>query len=663
MYTIWVEASAGSGKTTFLINKIKEKNQIIKSENEVEEKNILFLTFSNAAANEMANRLGISKINCSTIHAFAYKIIRELFLEHSIIQNSFMKEAIIETFKDEEFLKLAKWLLNEDPKFDIEEEIALFKGKDKQETKQSEIRNDLKESNITEKEGLKIGIPKIIECENPYKISYKNLDKEVLKNFELLSKDEIISKKEMEEIKDIFFNKKGELRSKSKLQIENKAEKENLTDWALKRIQIHEKYTQQYIQWIKQTILNSIANEETKLKNEEKGFYYEDLIELATKILANEANSNIFLKYFGNIKLLLIDEAQDLSKSQWKLIYTILKEWSILDFTLIIASDPKQLIYEFQGASINTFVEYKNKIKELSAKFEEKKLEITYRLPKKICEFVNQISEHIEINYGEHIAFNNQEGEIEIIKINKIEEIIDIIKKENYKENEIMILFKQRTERIQNLARAIMQNGLLLNSPLILNHPIIKDFQHLINWLYKKDPFSLGIIFNAFGEYKQSEEELLKKEEIKFLERLNILNLEDLFIEWYQYPKVKEHAQKKLQDSYYFWIEVLRKYAEFYKYNFQEAISDKNNFYATASEIFSQGIFLNTIHSAKGKEAELVILCDTDFKSKFKNDTERLLYVGLTRARRKLIIPMMNDKLDETWAEILNTTKKQFDDK
>lgn len=93
---ILVAAAAGSGKTAVLVERIIKK--IISEENPVDVDRLLVVTFTNAAAQEMKNRIGealekvlidgpgsqhirkqlslLNKASISTIHSFCLQVIR-----------------------------------------------------------------------------------------------------------------------------------------------------------------------------------------------------------------------------------------------------------------------------------------------------------------------------------------------------------------------------------------------------------------------------------------------------------------------------------------------------------------------------------------------------------------------------------------------------------
>lgn len=596
MQTIWLEASAGSGKTTFLLSQIKETDA----------DKVMFITFSNTAANEIKHRAG-SKIYSTTLHALAYKIILNK-LNKNISPESLRYQAVLTMLENEEFYQLVSWLLNEN--ITLDENIQ-----------QTTKPNDLNEE------------------EAPNKLNYEWEND--------LSHANIIPDFKLTQIKLIFFTKQNEKRKKMPMDM-------NLeyVEWAIARIKEHENYIKNYAHWIQGKINSLIKQQEEQLKEFNNVIYYEDLIIHAINILKKQENADLLFKYFGNIKILLIDEAQDLSKTQWELLIVILSEWQALGNNLIIASDPKQLIYNFQGACLTSFLKAKEDIKKLSNKFEIKKLNHTFRLPKKICEFLNKVGNKLEINFVQHSTQSQKDGWVEFIFIDDINEIINIIK--NFDSKNVMILFKQKTERMEKLSQALFANGFILNSPFACLHPVIKDFQHLINWILSDNKFSLYLIQKVIPDIN----------ELSKLKNFN--NLSDICARWIMNKNTQSFLQQKLGNAKAYWENVLLEYAVFYEHEFYNAITDTHNFFKSHCEskktdeskknIFQQGLFFNTIHSAKGMEADIVLLLETDFKSKFKNDTHRLLYVGLTRAKEKLIIPVFRknlDNLDNTWAQIL----------
>lgn len=76
--SLWIEASAGTGKTHFISSFIAEQNSTI---------NIVVLTHTNAAVNELKNRITQNNVNIYTIHSFCYQIVKKIYNYHILNQN------------------------------------------------------------------------------------------------------------------------------------------------------------------------------------------------------------------------------------------------------------------------------------------------------------------------------------------------------------------------------------------------------------------------------------------------------------------------------------------------------------------------------------------------------------------------------------------------
>lgn len=592
MKTIWLEASAGAGKTTFLLQQqVQDPN--------IGAENILFITFSNAAALELTQRVNDAAVKIMTLHSLAYKIVLDKYHLKEIATTQLKKIAILKMLESEEFLSLVKWLIAQDVSFHWNFDQV------------SDVEMPVHEADTAPATSM---------------------------IFNALASSTLIENVQLMQIKNVFFTKQGTLRKKIYMKSEH-------IEWALKRLALHEQYLQRYKKWVHRKLSALILLQEDKLKEESNVVYYDDLIKLATQIVSSSEHAEIVFKHFGNVKLFLIDEAQDLSHAQWDLIVAIVNEWRELGQTLIVAGDIKQLIYDFQGATPEGFIASKQAIKKLSSSFEEKHLNHTYRLPKSICAFLNSVAKRMTMQIGTHTTERELYGVVKKLSIEHVGQIVDYIKEHDVPPAEIMVLFKQKTERMEELARNFFSSGFLINSPFSSRHPIIKDFQHLIKWIVEDDTFSLAIVFNAIGVSDIVYEDLTRHEHMAFFQRLKdcTKNLEMLFVAWFSFAPMQRFLDSKLGASKDFYLDVLRRYAMFYRYDYIGAISDSKNFYNEHQSLFERGIFFNTIHSAKGKEANFVFLCETDFKSKFGNDTERLLYVALTRAKRELIIPILSD--------------------
>ena len=97
-----------------------------------------------------------------------------------------------------------------------------------------------------------------------------------------------------------------------------------------------------------------------------------------TDMVSEFARSNVCPK----LKVAFIDEAQDLSVMQWKVVEKIRDNCDIL----FVAGDDDQCIYKWRGASVTCF---------LNLKGNRTVLDKSYRIPKKIFNFANKIINRI----------------------------------------------------------------------------------------------------------------------------------------------------------------------------------------------------------------------------------------------------------------------------
>jgi ATP-dependent helicase/nuclease subunit A len=89
---------------------------------------------------------------------------------------------------------------------------------------------------------------------------------------------------------------------------------------------------------------------------------FDDLVVLATGLLSDPSLSAwVLFRLDGGIQHVLVDEAQDTSPAQWRLIQLLTAEFTAgigrhdKPRTLFVVGDKKQSIYSFQGADVTAF--------------------------------------------------------------------------------------------------------------------------------------------------------------------------------------------------------------------------------------------------------------------------------------------------------------------
>lgn len=140
-----------------------------------------------------------------------------------------------------------------------------------------------------------------------------------------------------------------------------------------------------------------VGNNYKRFKEHNKIFDYTDMIEIFVK-----RNKSL------PVKVAIIDEAQDLTTLQWKMIWIAFRNCD----KIYIAGDDDQAIYEWSGADVDHF---------LSIKGEMEILHQSYRLPQKILDFSTNITNLISKRIDKEYKGLDKEGTVDFIE--NIEEL------------------------------------------------------------------------------------------------------------------------------------------------------------------------------------------------------------------------------------------------
>jgi ATP-dependent helicase/nuclease subunit A len=429
-FSVWVNASAGTGKTKILIDRVLR----LLLENK---RNILCLTFTNAAANEMENRihsilskwaicsdsvlaadleqldffpmssqcvtLGSRKnkdyltrarrlfselenlgLTIQTIHAFCYKLISSFPIEAGIAPNCTLSEC-----KELHSIIFNKVLHNET----VQDDINLIAT----EIDENKLRDLL--YTLCVKRSASANDSKYIKDKLSAPDEIHDLQSETIEHVERLA--EILSEgsKRDQSYSEILYStvipagiqkKRTSVTRWNDTKVENLAkvflkseshEKKSISSIATKSILEKFKDAEQIIESVQNVVFTHIRDMNSyqifkrtssllgvfkvyvDLYNSEKSknalLDYNDIINLATNLLSNPNYKDwILFNLDQKIDHILIDEAQDNSISQWKIITNLCDEFFAGNDekrTLFVVGDVKQSIYRFQGANPHLF--------------------------------------------------------------------------------------------------------------------------------------------------------------------------------------------------------------------------------------------------------------------------------------------------------------------
>lgn len=455
--SVWVAASAGSGKTKVLTDRVL--NLLLLTGRP---EKILCITYTKAAAAEMSNR--VNKILkqwavCSeselaksleiltgevpdsdyltrarrlfasvletpggmkimTIHGFCQTILKRFPLEAGVPPNFdiiddnqaniLLNETLTDVLNSPEFQndikKLAQFQTPDDL-VDLLKKLFSHRGK------------LLK---LCEKNSLDTIINQI---KNHFNISKYHTEKEIISDYFNLD--------DWEQIKKTYLKKDGTVhKKKAAEEIAQKAEEveqgiKNLRLIKLTHALLHLAYT---------------VLDQYKKKKQGAGLLdFDDLITATKNLLArSHAAAWVLFKLDGGIDHILVDEAQDSNADQWTIIRLLTEEFFAgLDHhetlrTVFAVGDKKQSIYRFQGAAPDEFERmrlfFKQRIQNAENEFKTVPFNLSFRSTRPVLELVNKVLENPfarqgVINESEdayHLAYREQDaGLVEIWPLEK----------------------------------------------------------------------------------------------------------------------------------------------------------------------------------------------------------------------------------------------------
>jgi len=299
---------------------------------------------------------------------------------------------------------------------------------------------------------------------------------------------------------------------------------------------------------------------------------------------------------------LIIDEAQDLSKLQWKLVMQLASKaqrtW--------IAGDDDQAVYVWAGADVESF---------LSCDGDVHVLNQSYRVPSKIHSFADKIVRRIQQRQPKEWSPRTDGGEISYYNDFQQVDISSgqwlIMAATNYMLNDMHEWIKSQGLLFERHGHKSVSEAMLsavigwerLRAGRDINYAMLKNVYRYLG---------VGMVARGHRTLKEADPE-------------DMLSMEDL-----------KEKHGLLTDA--IWHEALGKIGED-KRDYLVAVLRRGTKLTAKAPIQ-----LSTIHGAKGGEADNVLLM-TDLSPRFAKEYEynadsihRLLYVGVTRTRQALHI-------------------------
>lgn len=295
------------------------------------------------------------------------------------------------------------------------------------------------------------------------------------------------------------------------------------------------------------------------------------------------------------IDLLVVDEAQDLSEQQWRVVRHLAQRAA----NFIVAGDDDQAIYAWAGADPQGMAKFDRRYAE-----ERVVLERSWRLPVKIKEAAERLILRVEDRVDKPFAPSDRDG-----RINVADSVLSAVD-----ERDTLILFRNHSLRQEfepdlrdALVPYINHNGrpTPLRSPLaalIRELEVVPDLSFVdrsISW--GLDKWFGGVSLRRYQD--------------------GHISLMDLIA-----------GARYQTEVVYYLLEMMKKWGR---------LTD-----------VKANVRLSTIHGAKGREAEHVILINATTQNSleaWENDREneiRVWYVGMTRAKSEMTIIEYENPVD-----------------
>lgn len=310
------------------------------------------------------------------------------------------------------------------------------------------------------------------------------------------------------------------------------------------------------------------------------------------------------------LEVLIIDEAQDLSRLQWEIVHALVERAS----RIYIAGDDDQAVFTWAGADVKSFLEFKGDIRVL---------EQSYRVPSSVHKLASHIVNRIQERQPKDWKPRDFEGTIK--QYQRFEDVP--------LGNGEWLVLSSTNYMLNPVHEWLKSNGVLFERN---NVPSLSTtmLEAVVNWERLRKGLALGLL-DIQNVYKYLGSKTVARGFKNFKGDIDVLeyNITDL-----------KTSYGLLTDSP--WYEALSRISED-KIEYLRAILRRGIKLSEAGQIK-----LSTIHGAKGGEADNVLLF-LDLSPKFSKEyaknsdsVNRLFYVGVTRTKKTLhlVLPRQYDK-------------------
>lgn len=380
----------------------------------------------------------------------------------------------------------------------------------------------------------------------------------------------------------------------------------------------------------------------------------------AILIKMNEAlgNEEFLNNVRDSFKVAIIDEFQDTDPIQFEIFQKLfLGDKKPISFYLI--GDPKQSIYGFRKADIYTYLKAIDLIENVAG------LDTNFRSSPRLVSSLNSLFSRkewlklpkldkflpylpVKAGIKEEASFEDNKAPIHFFIGEKEEEFLPSIASEilKFKKQKIAILVNDRyqAEKMRSYLNSLNIDCFSKNREPVSNSFAVSVLRQLFLATISEDIRHIKAAI--IGPYFRSE---INEE---FFKRLKATLVEDglplFFNEFFQRAKIKD---RELYEDTMQLVELILEEKPTDIFDFFDNLRNRDPEILKRKGAYSEGfIEIMTIHKAKGLEFDIVFALSFAKKTKEEDEEReaekfRLLYVALTRAKKRVYVPLIKNSL------------------
>ncbi len=386
--------------------------------------------------------------------------------------------------------------------------------------------------------------------------------------------------------------------------------------------------------------------------------YNDVIIKTLALMRSNYDSVEFFLS--ENCDHLLVDEAQDTSIVQWRVILEIVRcmaqDWG--QKSIFVVGDTKQSIYGFQGVSLSMTDLVKERLPQYAPNLTVQSRDFCYRCTAEILNVVNQINERYEYGWIEQKSARTDTGYVGCLPLVSVQEdperlaftlaqvVADLLEKKYWlpsckraiQPQDILILTQQRDQTYQKIPEYLARFGvpcLGVDSSPAQSSAFISAMMHCANAvLFPDDSMELAAFVRtplwgfshtdlerclkgrgSLWSQMQNMQEAAVRDVIDFIHVAKRWLSQGVvsFFKWVLHTKKDRVAQYFSQHEVSGFLSLCQDYEfsnDHFLVGFVSWVRDTNPLMRVSTAEGGQGVRLMTVHGSKGLEAPVVILAD-----------------------------------------------------